>query len=138
MSGSILINLTDRECDVLAEMSRELDLPQERVMIQALRHYQASRQPMPSLTMMVESDFLCVTCGIGYRLPSGRCDHCDRMMNVNPVQGGEVARPLVDEAFVESVESEVGMGHNAWDMVDPARICEAILKVAKLNMKGGA
>lgn len=72
MSGSILINLTDRECDVLAEMSRELDLPQERVMIQALRHYQASRHPVPSLKMTVETDSLCGTCGIGYLLPSGR------------------------------------------------------------------
>jgi len=23
--------------------------------------------------------YLCQTCGIGYRLPSGRCDHCNRL-----------------------------------------------------------
>ena len=45
--GSILVNMTDRECDALAELSRELDLPQDRVLIQALRHYQASRHPVP-------------------------------------------------------------------------------------------
>ena len=74
MPGSILVNMTDRECDALAELSRELDLPQDRVLIQALRHYQASRHPVPSLPT---NNLLCETCGIGFRLPSGRCDHCD-------------------------------------------------------------
>ena len=77
MPGAIIVNLTDRECDALAELSRELDLPQDRVLIQALRHYQASRHPVPSLPMMAVSDSLCYICGIGFRLPSGRCDHCD-------------------------------------------------------------
>ncbi len=79
MADSILVPLTDRECDTLAAMSRELDLPQERVLIQALRHYQAAIHPAPSLPMTAGSDSLCDTCGIGYRLPSGRCDHCDTM-----------------------------------------------------------
>lgn len=74
MPGNIVVNLTDRECDVLAQLSRELDLPQNRVLILALRHYQLSRHPVP---MMAGSDDLCGTCGIGFRLPSGRCDHCD-------------------------------------------------------------
>lgn len=42
MPGTITVSLTDRECDALASLSRELDLPQERVLIQALRHYQAA------------------------------------------------------------------------------------------------
>ena len=76
MPGSIVVRLTDRECQALAELSQELDLPQDRVMIQALRHYQLAMHPAPSLPMMVESA-LCETCGIGFRLPSNRCDHCN-------------------------------------------------------------
>ncbi len=76
MHGSIVVRLTDRECEVLAELSRELDLPQDRVMIHALRYYQSAMHPAPSLPMMVE-DALCETCGIGFRLPSNKCDHCN-------------------------------------------------------------
>lgn len=46
MSRSIVVNLTERECAALAELSRELDLSQERVLIQALRHYQSSLHPV--------------------------------------------------------------------------------------------
>lgn len=29
----------------------------------------------------VSADTECPTCGIGFRLPSGRCDHCDTMFD---------------------------------------------------------
>jgi hypothetical protein len=38
--------------------------------------------------------------------------------------------PEVDDEFVEQVEDELGMGHGAWDMIDPEEICRAVLKVA--------
>lgn len=47
MSGQITITLTDKEAQVLYELSNLLDLPQDRVMIQALRAYQASLFPVP-------------------------------------------------------------------------------------------
>jgi hypothetical protein len=43
MPGEIKVHLTDRECDVLAALSKEMDLPQDRVLIMALRHFQLSR-----------------------------------------------------------------------------------------------
>jgi hypothetical protein len=45
MPGRITIELTDQEAKVLGELSEDVDLPQDRVMIQALRMYQASRNP---------------------------------------------------------------------------------------------
>jgi len=54
MPGSLVVNLTDRECDALAELSRELDLPQDRVLIQALRYYQASLHPVEKPPMMAD------------------------------------------------------------------------------------
>lgn len=77
MPGSITVHLTDRECDALAELSRMTDLPQERVMIQALRAYQASLCPVPDFPKGSPGDDACDTCGCGYYLPSGRCDHCN-------------------------------------------------------------
>lgn len=40
-----MVELTDRECKALAELSKQLDLPQDRVLIQALRHYQVALNP---------------------------------------------------------------------------------------------
>lgn len=54
MSGAITVSLTDRECEVLADLSRELDLPQDRVMIQALRQYQAALHPVEQPPMMAD------------------------------------------------------------------------------------
>ena len=51
MSGSITVPLTDRECRVLAELSNELDLPQDRVMVMALRVYQKHLHPVVDLAM---------------------------------------------------------------------------------------
>lgn len=31
--------------------------------------------------MTMEIDLVCETCGIGFRLPSGRCDHCDTIFD---------------------------------------------------------
>ncbi len=42
----------------------------------------------------------------------------------------ESRQPEVNENFVEKVEDCVGMGHGAWDMVDPVEICKGVLKVA--------
>lgn len=54
MSGSITVVLTDRECGVLAELSQELDLPQDRVLIMALRHYHSAKNPVPQIPMMAD------------------------------------------------------------------------------------
>lgn len=51
MSGSITVPLTDRECRVLAELSNELDIPQDRVMVMALRVYQKHLHPVADLAM---------------------------------------------------------------------------------------
>lgn len=39
--GQIIVGLTQRECEVLAELSERMDLPQDRIMVLALRMYQA-------------------------------------------------------------------------------------------------
>lgn len=44
MPGTITIHLTDEECQALARLSRETDLPQERVLIQGLRLYEMSHE----------------------------------------------------------------------------------------------
>ena len=51
MSGSITVPLTDRECRVLAELSNELDLPQDRVIVMALRVYQKHLHPVVDLSL---------------------------------------------------------------------------------------
>lgn len=40
--GHITVGLTQRECEVLAELSERMDLPQERIMVLALRLYQSA------------------------------------------------------------------------------------------------
>lgn len=87
MSGSITVPLTDRECRVLAELSNELDLPQDRVMVMALRVYRKHLHPVADLAMVKSYDDLCETCGIGFYLPSGKCDHCDSVCEVHRFNG---------------------------------------------------
>jgi hypothetical protein len=43
-------------------------------------------------------------------------------MNINPV--------VIDQSFVDAVEERIGMGRAAWDMVDPVKLCEAVLAEA--------
>lgn len=52
MPARIIVNLTDRECDALVELSQELDLPQDRVLVQALRHYRSALHPVEQIPMM--------------------------------------------------------------------------------------
>lgn len=72
---SVVVPLTDRERVTLAALSREMEIPPDRVMIQSLRVLQASRSRMPPLAMALDAGCTCDVCGIGYPLPSGRCDH---------------------------------------------------------------
>jgi hypothetical protein len=37
---------------------------------------------------------------------------------------------MIDDLFVEDVEEIVGMGSNAWDIIDPKEIVKAVLTVA--------
>lgn len=80
---TITVALTHVECKALHELSVIQDLPQDRVMIQALRMYQRSvlqsrgMFPDPQPTMLD----LCIPCGIGFYLPSGICDHCNLPRN---------------------------------------------------------
>jgi hypothetical protein len=39
----------------------------------------------------------------------------------------------IDQVFVEEVEAELGMGHVAWDCMDPAEIIAAAINVAVLK-----
>lgn len=55
MTGTITVPLTDRECEVLSQLSRSMDLPQDRVMVQALRQYQAVFLQLESLQMSANS-----------------------------------------------------------------------------------
>lgn len=73
ITGHIVVPLTSRECDVLARLSEKLELPQDRVMVLALRQYQLIHEPVRALPMIAECD----VCGCGCYLPSGVCDHCN-------------------------------------------------------------
>lgn len=35
----------------------------------------------------------------------------------------------IDDCIVENVESDLGMGHGAWDMVDPKQLIASVLAV---------
>lgn len=35
---------------------------------------------------------------------------------------------IINDDFIDEVELAVGMGHRAWDMVDPKKICQAIIE----------
>lgn len=41
---AVIMNLTKREYDILTDLSLQLDLPKDRVLVQALHHYQSARQ----------------------------------------------------------------------------------------------
>ena len=45
----VCVSLTDREYESLVDLSRELELPQDRVLTLALRRYQALLLPVPQL-----------------------------------------------------------------------------------------
>lgn len=46
--GSITVGLTNAESDALAAMSNRLDLPQDKVMVMALRYYEAALSEVES------------------------------------------------------------------------------------------
>jgi len=46
MSGSIRVELTDEECDILAMLSNELGLAQSCVLVEALRYFNQHREPV--------------------------------------------------------------------------------------------
>lgn len=52
-----------------------------------------------------------------------------------PVAGDAVS---VDDAMVERVEQAVGMGHTAWDMVDPKELIRAALAQDRASQGGAA
>ena len=43
---------------------------------------------------------------------------------------GRMKASEVGDGFVARIEAEVGMGHTAWDMIDPKEIIAAVLNLA--------
>lgn len=55
---------------------------------------------------------------------STACADCYGIKDTEEHRLGEIADELVD-----AVEEEVGMGHGAWDTIDPRRVIAAVKKV---------
>lgn len=56
VTGFIIVPLTTREADALARLSNKLDLPQNRVMVMALRQYQLIHEPVRAVPMIVDEE----------------------------------------------------------------------------------
>jgi hypothetical protein len=44
-------------------------------------------------------------------------------------QRPDASKLAIDMEFVEKVEQEVGMGHGAWDTINPVEICKAVTRI---------
>lgn len=68
------------------------------------------------------------------RLHNDDEDRAEKMLGAAPLEG----TPLIDDTFVAQIEDGLGMGHGAWDTIDPIKICKTVAAAVSKNSREDA
>jgi hypothetical protein len=93
-----------------------------------LKHYPTRRKGEPG-NLVLEYG----VCACGAAVADGVTEYVyiwqKHMEEITRSSQPDASKLAIDMKFVEKVEQEVGMGHGAWDTINPVEICKAVTRI---------